>query len=278
MRVVTTLAELRRARVALPGPVGVVPTMGYLHDGHFSLIRRSRGDCATTLVTLFVNPSQFGPSEDLGRYPRDLERDRALCAAEGVDLLWAPESVEEMYPPGFATTVDVGPIARRWEGEHRPGHFAGVATIVAKLLIQTGADRAYFGQKDYQQLRVVTRLARDLDLSTEIVGCPTVREPDGLALSSRNVFLTDATRPRALGLSRGLRAAQRAYADGERIGERLEAAILRELRTADLSVDYAAVVDADTLEPLEQVDRPARALVAARLDAVRLIDNAALPP
>lgn len=278
MRVVTTLAELRLARVALPGPVGVVPTMGYLHEGHLSLIRRSRGDCATTLVTLFVNPSQFGPSEDLGRYPRDFERDRALCAAEGVDLLWSPESVEEMYPPGFATTVDVGPIARRWEGEHRPGHFAGVATIVAKLLIQTGADRAYFGQKDYQQLRVVTRLARDLDLSTEIVGCPTVREPDGLALSSRNVFMTDATRPRALGLSRGLRAAQRAYADGERIGEHLEAAILRELRTADLSVDYAAVVDADTLEPLEQVDRPARALVAARLDAVRLIDNAALQP
>jgi pantoate--beta-alanine ligase len=277
VRVVTTLAELRAARRGLAGPVGVVPTMGYLHAGHVSLIERSRAECPSTLVTLFVNPTQFGPKEDLGRYPRDFERDRATCEAAGVDLLWAPGSLEEMYPPGFSTTVEVGGISRRWEGEHRPGHFAGVATIVAKLLIQTAADRAYFGQKDYQQLRVVTRLARDLDLPTEIVGCETVREPDGLALSSRNVFLTDETRPRALALSRGLRAAQRAYAEGERVGERLEAAILRELRAADLSVDYAAVVDAETLEPLEQVDRPARALVAARLGAVRLIDNVAIP-
>ena len=277
MRVVTTLAELRAARAGLGGPVGVVPTMGYLHEGHMSLVRRSRAECPSTLVTLFVNPAQFGPREDLSRYPRDFERDRAMCEGEGVDLLWAPGSVEEMYPPGFSTTVEVGGVSRRWEGEHRPGHFAGVATIVAKLLIQTAADRAYFGQKDYQQLRVVTRLARDLDLPTEIVGCETVREPDGLALSSRNVFLTEETRPRALALSRGLRAAQRAYAEGERVGERLEAEILRELRAADLSVDYAAVVDEATLEPLERVEGRARALVAARLGPVRLIDNVAIP-
>jgi pantoate--beta-alanine ligase len=277
VRVATTLAELRAARGALPGTVGVVPTMGYLHEGHLSLLRRSRAECASTVVTLFVNPTQFGPGEDLGRYPRDLARDRAMCEAEGVDLLWAPGSVEEMYPPGFSTTIEVGGVSRRWEGEHRPGHLAGVATVVAKLLIQTGADRAYFGQKDYQQLQVVTRLARDLDLPTMIVGCETVRESDGLALSSRNVYLTDETRPRARALSRGLRAAQRAYAEGERAGERIEAAILRELRAADLSVDYAAVVDAATLEPVERVEGRARALVAARLGPVRLIDNMPIP-
>jgi pantoate--beta-alanine ligase len=277
MRVVTTLAELRAARAGLAGPVGAVPTMGYLHEGHLSLMRRARAECPSTIVTLFVNPTQFGPKEDLSRYPRDFERDRAMCEAEGVDLLWAPGSVEEMYPPGFSTNVEVGAISRRWEGEHRPGHFAGVATIVAKLLIQTAADRAYFGQKDYQQLRVVTRLARDLDLPAEIVGCETVREPGGLALSSRNVFLTEETRPRALALSRGLRAAQDAYTAGERVGERLEAAILRELRAADLSVDYAAVVDARTLEPVERVEGPARAIVAARLGRVRLIDNMPIP-
>jgi pantoate--beta-alanine ligase len=277
VRVATTLAELRAARGALPGPVGVVPTMGYLHEGHLSLMRRSRAECPSTVVTLFVNPTQFGPREDLGRYPRDFARDRAMCEGEGVDLLWAPASVEEMYPPGFGTTVDVGEVSRRWEGEHRPGHFAGVATIVAKLLIQTGADRAYFGQKDYQQLQVVARLARDLDLPTEIVGCETVREVDGLALSSRNVFLSDESRPRALALSRGLRAAQRAYAEGERAGKRLEAAMLHELRAADLSVDYAAVVDAGTLEPVERVEGRARAIVAARLGALRLIDNMPIP-
>ena len=277
MRVVTTLPELRVARAGLAGPVGVVPTMGYLHEGHLSLMRRSRAECPSTVVTLFVNPTQFGPKEDLSRYPRDFERDRSLCQAEGVDLLWAPARVEEMYPPGFSTTVEVGGISRRWEGEHRPGHFAGVATVVAKLLIQTSADRAYFGQKDYQQLQVVTRLARDLDLPTAIVGCETVREPDGLALSSRNVYLTDETRPRALALSRGLRAAQEAYARGERVGERLEAAMLHELRAADLSVDYAAVVNPETLEPMERVEHRARAIVAARLGPVRLIDNMPIP-
>ena len=277
MRVATTLGELRAARAGLPGPVGVVPTMGYLHEGHLSLMRRSRAECPSTVVTLFVNPTQFGAKEDLSRYPRDFERDRAMCEAEGVEVLWAPATVEEMYPPGFSTRVEVGGVSRRWEGEHRPGHFAGVATVVAKLLIQTSADRAYFGQKDYQQLQVVTRLARDLDLAIEIVGCETVREPDGLALSSRNVYLTDETRPRALAISRGLRAAQEAYARGERIGERLEAAILAELRAADLSVDYAAVVDAETLESLERVERRARAIVAARLGPVRLIDNVAIP-
>jgi len=276
VRVVQTVAALRAGLPELARPLGVVPTMGYLHEGHVSLIRRARAECAATIVTLFVNPAQFGPNEDMARYPRDFERDRALCRAESVDVLFAPGD-EEVYRPGFATRVDVEGLSGRWEGEHRPGHFAGVATVVAKLFLMTGADRAYFGEKDYQQLQVVRRLARDLDIPIEVVGCPTVREADGLALSSRNVYLTSEQRPRAGALSRGLRAAQAAHAAGERSGERLEALILGELRQAGLSVDYAAVVDADTLEPLARVEVTARALVAARLGTVRLIDNAPIP-
>ena len=276
MRVVETVAALRAARRRLPDPLGVVPTMGYLHEGHLALIRRAGAECAATVVTLFVNPAQFGPNEDLARYPRDFERDRSLCEREGVDVLFAP-SADEVYPPGFGTHVEVDGPTRRWEGEHRPGHFRGVATVVAKLLLMTGADRAYFGEKDYQQLQVVRRLARDLDIPVEIVGCPTVRDPDGLALSSRNVHLAPEQRRRALSLSRGLRAAQAAYADGERSGERLEALMLRELRDAGLTVDYAAVVDPETLEPLDRVGARARALVAARLGPVRLIDNVPIP-
>jgi pantoate--beta-alanine ligase len=276
VRVVETVAALRAERRGLVGPVGVVPTMGYLHDGHLALVRRARAECGATIVTLFVNPAQFGPNEDLARYPRDFERDRELCAREGVDVLFAPP-VEEVYPGGFATQVEVEPLSRRWEGEHRPGHLRGVATVVAKLLLMTGADRAYFGEKDYQQLQVVTRLARDLNIPVEIVGCPTVREADGLALSSRNVYLTAEERPRAVSLSRGLRAAQRAYAAGERSGERLEALIGGAVRAAGLSLDYAVVVDPETLEPLDEVGGRARALVAARLGRVRLIDNMPLP-
>jgi pantoate--beta-alanine ligase len=276
VRVVETVAALRAERRGLVGPVGVVPTMGYLHDGHLALVRRARAECGATIVTLFVNPAQFGPNEDLARYPRDFERDRELCAREGVDVLFAPP-VEEVYPGGFATQVEVEPLSRRWEGEHRPGHLRGVATVVAKLLLMTGADRAYFGEKDYQQLQVVTRLARDLNIPVEIVGCPTVREADGLALSSRNVYLTAEERPRAVSLSRGLRAAQRAYAAGERSGERLEALIGGAVRAAGLSLDYAVVVDPETLEPLDEVGGRARALVAARLGRVRLIDNTPLP-
>jgi pantoate--beta-alanine ligase len=276
VRVVETVAALRAAGRRLPDPLGVVPTMGYLHEGHLSLIRRASAECGATVVTLFVNPTQFGPNEDLARYPRDFERDRSLCQREGVDVLFAP-TADEVYPSGFGTYVEVDGLTRRWEGEHRPGHFRGVATVVAKLLLMTGADRAYFGEKDYQQLQVVRRLARDLDIPVEIVGCPTVRQPDGLALSSRNVYLAPEQRRRALSLNRGLRAAQVAYADGERSGERLEALMLRELREAGLTVDYAAVVDPDSLEPLDRVGARARALVAARLGPVRLIDNVPIP-
>jgi pantoate--beta-alanine ligase len=276
VRIVETTAALRAVGGELPRPRGVVPTMGYLHDGHRSLIGRARAECAATVVTLFVNPIQFGPNEDLARYPRDFERDRSLCEAEGVDLLFAPAS-QEVYPPGFATRVEVDGLTGRWEAEHRPGHFAGVATVVAKLFLMTGADRAYFGEKDYQQLQVVRRMASDLDIPVEVVGCPTVREADGLAMSSRNVYLTSEQRPRAIALVRGLRAAQAAYAAGERSGERLEGLILGELRRAGLTVDYAAVVDPDTLERVAWVGHRARALVAARLGPVRLIDNVAIP-
>ena len=272
LRVVDSPAALRAARAGLPGPVAVVPTMGYLHEGHAALMRRAGAECASVITTLFVNPKQFGPNEDLARYPRDFARDRALCESLGVDLLYAPPT-EAVYPPSFATTVDVAGLTERWEGAHRHGHFAGVATVVAKLLIATSADRAYFGEKDYQQLQVVRRMARDLDIPVEIVPCATVREPDGLALSSRNAYLTAEERPRAVALSRGLGAARAAFAAGEREGRVLEALIAREVKAARLALDYAAVVDPDTLEPLARVEGVARALVAARLGSVRLIDN-----
>ncbi len=272
MRIVETRDDLRTARSGLPEPVGVVPTMGYLHEGHAALIRRARDQCASVIVTLFVNPRQFGPNEDFARYPRDFARDRALCESLGVDLLYAP-SVDEVYPPGFATSVDVSGLSEQWEGAHRPGHFRGVATVVAKLLIGTRADRAYFGEKDYQQLQVVKRLVLDLEIPTAIVPCPTVREADGLALSSRNAYLTPDDRPRATALYRGLMAARSALAGGERDARRLAASISQTVVSAGLTLDYAAVVDPTTLAPLDRVDRPARALVAARLGRVRLIDN-----
>lgn len=263
---------MRTARSGLPEPVGVVPTMGYLHEGHAALIRRARDQCASVIVTLFVNPRQFGPNEDFARYPRDFARDRALCESLGVDLLYAP-SVDEVYPPGFATSVDVSGLSEQWEGAHRPGHLRGVATVVAKLLIGTRADRAYFGEKDYQQLQVVKRLVLDLEIPTAIVPCPTVREADGLALSSRNAYLTPDDRPRATALYRGLMAARSALAGGERDARRLADSISQTVVSAGLTLDYAAVVDPTTLAPLDRVDRPARALVAARLGRVRLIDN-----
>ncbi len=272
MRIVETRDDLRTARSGLPEPVGVVPTMGYLHEGHAALIRRARDQCASVIVTLFVNPRQFGPNEDFARYPRDFARDRALCESLGVDLLYAP-SVDEVYPPGFATSVDVSGLSEQWEGAHRPGHFRGVATVVAKLLIGTRADRAYFGEKDYQQLQVVKRLVLDLEIPTAIVPCPTVREADGLALSSRNAYLTPDDRPRATALYRGLMAARSALAGGERDARRLADSISQTVVSAGLTLDYAAVVDPATLAPLDRVDRPARALVAARLGRVRLIDN-----
>ena len=276
MREHQRIADIRSALKTAVRPVALVPTMGYLHEGHLSLIRRARAEASTVVLSIFVNPTQFGPQEDLARYPRDMDRDRHLSEEQGVDHLFAPD-VSEVYPPGDRTFVEVADLQDRWEGASRPGHFRGVATVVAKLFRIVSPDRAYFGEKDYQQLRIVTRMASDLFLDVEVVGCPIVREPDGLALSSRNVFLSERGRLDALGLSRALRRAQAAVNEGERVAAILEEHMRSVARDfPSLQLDYAAVVDAPSLEPVQEVAGEARALIAGWVDGVRLIDNAPL--
>jgi len=272
-RVLRTRAELRAALADVPRPVGVVPTMGWLHAGHRSLMQRARAENATTVVTIFVNPRQFGDPMDLEQYPRNEARDVAICAEEGVDLVFAPD-VEEIYPPGFQTTVRLGPIADPLEGAARPGHFEGVATVVAILFDLVGAEHAYFGQKDAQQVLVVRRMATDLAIPTEVIALPTVREPDGLALSSRNVHLSPAERAAAPVLHRALLAARAAWTAGERSGDALRARMRDILASEPLGIlDYASVADLDTLRELDVVDRPALASLAVRFGSTRLIDN-----
>jgi pantoate--beta-alanine ligase len=273
MQVVRTRAELRAALAAAPRPVGFVPTMGWLHDGHVSLVRRARGESATVVVSIFVNPRQFGETADFAQYPRNEARDLAICEAAGVDLVFAP-SVEEVYPSGFATTITVGSIAEPLEGRARPGHFAGVATVVAILFSLVGAERAYFGLKDYQQVMVIRRMALDLALPTEVVPCETVREPDGLARSSRNARLSPAGRAAAPVLYRALAAAADRHAAGERNGHTLRA-VMREVVAAEplADLDYASVADPETLAECDLVDGPAVLSIAARIEGVRLIDN-----
>ncbi len=280
MKTINTVAGMQAWRAAAPGTVGFVPTMGYLHEGHLSLVRRSKRDCDHTVVSIFVNPAQFGPGEDLDRYPRDEARDRALLAAEGVDAVFMP-SAEEMYPPGFDDWVEVhGPLAERLEGEHRPGHFRGVTTIVARLFRIVQPTRAYFGQKDAQQLRVVRRMAADLGLQGEVVGLPIVREPDGLAMSSRNVYLSPDERAAALVLSRALRHAVQRVAAGDVDAATLKHAVAAMIAAEPaVQLDYVSISDEATLEELPGViDRPALLLLAARVGATRLIDNAVLLP
>ena len=264
---------MRAALAAAPRPVGLVPTMGWLHDGHRSLIDRARAESATTVVTIFVNPRQFNAPEDLERYPRNEDRDLAICAEEGVDLVWAPP-VEEVYPPGFDTTVSVGAIAVPLEGAARPGHFDGVATVVAILFALVGAERAYFGQKDAQQVMVIDRMARDLALPTRVIRCPTVREPDGLALSSRNVHLAPDQRAAAPVLHRALLAGRASHAAGERSAETIRATISDILATEPLvEVEYVSCADVETLAELDRIDGPALLSLAARIGPTRLIDN-----
>jgi pantoate--beta-alanine ligase len=257
--------------------------MGYLHAGHQSLMAAARDSCDVVTATLFVNPLQFGPSEDLSSYPRDFEHDVARAEQAGVDLLFAPD-VEEMYPRGRPlTTVSVDGLDRHWEGAARPGHFAGVATVVAKLFAIAGPCRAYFGMKDYQQLQVVRRMAADLDLPVDVIGCPTVREADGLALSSRNVYLDEAERKAALCLRRALDEANRAVAGGERGAAAVDRVMADVVGSEPLArLDYAAVVDPLTLEPApEHLEAGTyRLLIAARVGKPRLIDNDGLtvPP
>jgi pantoate--beta-alanine ligase len=268
-----TRAELRAALAAAPRPVGLVPTMGWLHEGHRSLMQRAHAENATTVVTIFVNPRQFGDPADLEKYPRSEARDLAMCTDEGVDIVFAP-GVEEIYPPGFDTLVSVGAVAEPLEGAARPGHFDGVATVVAILFNLVGAERAYFGQKDAQQLLVIRQMARDLAISTEVVGCPTVREDDGLAMSSRNVHLSPAERAAAPVLRRALLAGREAWQHGERSGDALRAAMRAALDAEPLALaDYVSVADGSTLRELDRVDGQALLSLAVRFGSTRLIDN-----
>ena len=277
MEVFDSVASTRAAVSKAARPLGLVPTMGFLHEGHLSLVRQARAANATVAVSIFVNPTQFGPAEDLSRYPRDMERDLALLRQQDVDLVFAP-SAEEMYPTGYDTTVEVHGITERLEGEFRPGHFRGVATVVAKLLNVVQPDRAYFGQKDAQQLRVIRQLVQDLNLPVEVCAGATVREEDGLALSSRNVLLSPAQRQAATVLSRALRAAGQRYEAGERSGDRLREAMRAVLAEEPLArPDYVSVADQETLRELAELDRPALLSLAARIGDTRLIDNITLP-
>jgi pantoate--beta-alanine ligase len=264
-----------------PWRVGLVPTMGALHEGHLSLVRHARADDDVVVVSVFVNPTQFGPSEDYARYPRDSERDLALLRDLGTDLVFMPP-VEEMYPEGFDTHVEVEKLTQRLEGASRPGHLRGVATVVAKLFNIVQPHRAYFGQKDAQQLAVIRRLTRDLDLPVEVVGLPTVREPDGLAMSSRNAYLSPEERKAALVLYRSLEAAQELWRSGVRdaslIRRRMNEVLAAPATGGLARVDYVSVADAGTLEELETVDRPALVSLAVRIGKTRLIDNVTLTP
>jgi len=271
--IVRSRTELRTALAVAPRPVGLVPTMGWLHDGHRALIRRSRSAEATTVVSIFVNPRQFGPGTDYTKYPRDEARDVAICESEGVDIVFAP-AVDEIYPPGFDTTISVKGVSGPLEGAARPGHFDGVATVVAILFGLVGAERAYLGQKDAQQVMVIRRMATDLAIATEVVACPTVRDPDGLALSSRNVHLSPAERAAAPALRRALLAGRARWAAGERDAETLRDAMFETLTQEPLiDVDYVSVADGSTLAELDRVDGPALLSLAVRFGTTRLIDN-----
>jgi len=275
MKIVETISETRAACRAAKnrGKLGLVPTMGALHEGHLSLVRSAKAQCDVVAVSLFVNPTQFGPNEDLSKYPRTFERDLELLQKEGVDFLFAPTTAE-MYPPGATTFVNVDGLSEKLDGKSRPGHFRGVTTVVSKLFHIVEPDRAFFGQKDAAQVAVIRKMVRDLDFPVEIVVCPIVRESDGLALSSRNVYLDAKQRKSALVLSRSLQRVREEFDRGERDAARLIAAgkqILSE--EPSVRLDYFEIVDPATLDPVAQITRPALVAVAAFVGATRLIDN-----
>ena len=278
MKILTTIQETRAACRAAraSGRLGLVPTMGALHEGHLSLVREAKAQCEAVVVSIFVNPTQFGPSEDLSTYPRTFERDCVLLQKEGVDFVFAP-TVAEMYPPGATTFVTVEGLSEKLDGKSRPGHFRGVTTVVSKLFHIVEPDAAFFGQKDAAQVAVIRRMVRDLDLPVEIVACPIVREPDGLALSSRNVYLDPAQRTSALVLSRSLQKVQKEFAQGQKNAHSLIAAgkqIFAEEPAVRL--DYFEIVDPATLDPVSQITGPALVAVAAFVGTTRLIDNVVL--
>ena len=273
---VITLTDLRSNRLSYPGKVGLVPTMGYLHEGHLSLVRRAQEECDHVIVSIFVNPAQFGPKGDLSKYPRDLDRDLSLLEPLGVDLIWMP-TAEIVYPPGFQTWVDVETITQPLEGAMRPGHFRGVTTVVAKLFNSVQPHKAYFGQKDAQQAAVIRQMTRDLNFPIEIVVCPIVREPDGLAMSSRNVYLDSEQRKAATVLSRALEAAKEKYESGVRDAEKIRIEMKEVLASEPLAeVQYVSCADYDTLEELETVNGKTLLSMAVFIGKTRLIDNVVL--
>jgi len=276
MQVLTTIAEVRTARDAVTGSAGLVPTMGALHEGHLTLVRQARAANASVFVSIFVNPSQFGANEDFAAYPRDTARDLDLLRTEGVDFVFMPP-VEVVYPDGFGTSVDVGPIAETLEGEHRPGHFLGVATVVVKLVNIVRPERAYFGHKDAQQLAVIRRMVRDLDVNVEIVPVDTVREPDGLAMSSRNAYLSPGERQSALVLWNALSLAREMWTRGARDAGAYRRR-LRELIEGEEAArtDYVSVADPETLREVERIQGPVLVSLAVRIGKTRLIDNITL--
>jgi pantoate--beta-alanine ligase len=273
MELTRTYDELRDYLTAAPRPLGLVPTMGYLHEGHLALVRRARAECAAVGVSIFVNPTQFSPQEDLACYPRDLGRDLHLLEGAGADVVWTPDAAA-VYPPGFQTYVNVETVSQPLEGAVRPGHFRGVATVVAKLFNVFTPEKAYFGQKDAQQVAVIRRMARDLDFPVMIVICPTVREPDGLAMSSRNTYLNAEERRAATVLFRALSEARAAHERGERRGEALRASMRGVLAAESLAqTEYVSVTDLDSLQELDAVQSGALFSMAVRIGKTRLIDN-----
>lgn len=281
MEVIEKPEAMQRRSLELRGQgkiIGFVPTMGYFHDGHLALMRRARKECDVVVISIYVNPLQFGPREDFARYPRDLPRDLRMAEEVGVDIAFVPKD-EDMYPEGYQTFVEVTELTKSLEGFYRPGHFRGVTTVVAKLLNIVLPHKAYFGEKDYQQLKVVKRMVQDLNMPVEIVPCPTVRELDGLAMSSRNTYLSADERKAATVLHRALQAAEALFRDGERNAAKLKAKVWEVLSTEPLTrPQYVELVDTETLEPLFIVDRPAAILMAAFVGKARLIDEWVLTP
>ena len=273
MRVVKTIAEMKQVRKELPGPVGFVATMGFFHEGHLSLVRKARADNPSVVVSIFVNPAQFGPTEDFDTYPRDIPRDLSLLEKENVDVVFMP-SVAEMYPPGFNSWVDIAGVTDRLEGASRPGHFRGVATVVNKLFNIIQPDVAYFGQKDAQQVLVITKMVQELRMGLEIIALPTVREADGLAVSSRNAYLKPEERKAATVLYRSLCLAKELNSHGEKNAEHIRQKMRELIESEPLAtVDYISIADTETLEEMEEIRPPALASLAVRIGKTRLIDN-----
>jgi pantoate--beta-alanine ligase len=277
MKVIETLAEMKQLRRKLAEPVGLVPTMGYLHEGHLSLVKRARAENPIVVVSIFVNPTQFGPKEDFNSYPRDFPRDLAMLETVKTDIVFMP-SAAEMYPPQFSSWVDVEKVTERLEGAVRPGHFRGVATVVAKLFNIVEPARAYFGQKDAQQVVVIKKMVADLNMNLEVVTCPTVREPDGLAMSSRNTYLKPDERQAAAVLYQALKLAQQLWSQGEKDAEKIRRTMRELIQKQPLAekIDYISIADAETLEELDKIKPPALVSLAVKIGKPRLIDNVVL--